>query len=239
MAGRASPLSHLPAAALALIAFLVVLSARQDRPGPRLSRKARLVDLIQQEDDRARSLRRQLDDLQAQLGRLSSGASGREQVLAEVRSRAEALAPLAGLTAVRGRGLRVVLTDSSLRESPTGDPNDLVIHEQDIQAVVNALWGAGAEAIAVNGERVTSRSAIRCVGNTLLLHGSVYSPPYRIAAVGDPAALEAGLGRDPLVERFGIAAEEFRLGFRVERASVLAIPAFRGINAVRFAERAV
>jgi uncharacterized protein YlxW (UPF0749 family) len=193
------------------------------------------VDLIRREDARARQLRAELDALKADLAALEQGGSGRTRQLDELRRTALSLNPYAGLAAVRGPGLRIVLRDSTLRSSPSGDPNDLVIHEQDLQAVVNALWAAGAEAVAINGERITGTSAIRCVGNTLLLHGSVYSPPYRIAAVGNQDALARGLHEDPLVERFSIAVEEFRLGFDVERVQRLELPAFRGILSGKFA----
>jgi uncharacterized protein YlxW (UPF0749 family) len=223
------------AAVVGLVGFLVVTTT-QSSPGPRLSRKARLVDLIQLQDERARELRRQLAALQAELEQLQGSAAGRGQEMAALAQQAEALAPAAGLGAVRGPGAVVELADSTLRESPTGDPNDLVVHEQDLQAIVNALWASGAEAIAVNGERITARSAIRCVGNTLLLHGSVYGPPYRIAAIGDPARLSAGLGRDDSVERFRVVAEEFRLRFDVSSPATIELPAFRGVALARFAE---
>ena len=61
-----------------------------------------------------------------------------------------------------------------------------MVHQQDVQAVVNALWAGGAEAMQLMDQRVISTSAVRCVGNTLILQGRVYSPPYTITAVGDP-----------------------------------------------------
>jgi len=217
------------------VGFLAVTSA-QAPSGPRLSRKARLVDLIGREDDRTSALRRQVDTLQAELARLQGGAGGRRHDLDELRLRFDELAAQAGLTAVHGPGVTVELADSTMRESPSGDPNDLVVHEQDLQSVVNALWAAGAEAIAVNGERITATSAIRCVGNTLLLHGTVYAPPYRIAAIGNAATLEAGLRRDAGVERYAVAAEAFGLRFGVTRSDLLALPAFRGLTPVHVAE---
>jgi uncharacterized protein YlxW (UPF0749 family) len=203
-----------------------------------LSRKARLVDLIRRDDDRARDLRRRLDGLTGDLERLEASVARQERGLRALRSRLDALEPLAGLIAVDGPGLAIELRDSILRESPSGDPNDLVIHEQDLQAVVNGLWNAGAEAIAINGERITALSAVRCVGNTLLLHGSVYSPPYRIRAIGNPGGLLRGLDRDPLVQRFRVVADDFRLGFDVTPKDRLELPPFRGIVATRFARDA-
>ena len=218
-----------------LIGALLAIAATQARPGPRLARKGRLVDLIRREDARARELRAELDRLKADLAALEQGGSGRTLELDALQATTRGLSSLAGLTAVSGPGIRVVLKDSSLRSSPTGDPNDLVIHEQDLQAVVNGLWAAGAEAIAINSERITATSAIRCVGNTLLLHGSVYSPPYRIAAIGNLAALRRGLEEDPLIERFRIAAEEFHLGFDVQSSARIQLPAFRGVALNRYA----
>lgn len=234
---QASPFrrSVLVVVSVILIGATIAVAARQARPGPRLSRKGRLVDLIGAEEARARELKHQLDQLRAELTALEANAAARGRAVRELRRTADGLAPFAGLSSVSGPGIRVTLSDSSMRTSPTGDPNDLVIHEQDLQAVVNALWAAGAEAIAISGERLTSESAIRCVGNTLLLHGSVHSPPYRIAAIGSGAALRRGLEGDDLVRRFRAAADEFRLVFEVVDADHLTLPAFDGVVADRFA----
>lgn len=233
-----------PAASIALLlglttlGFLLASAAQQSRPGPRLARTDRLVSLIRVEDRRTTTLRRELERLKQQLTDIETTASGREKTLGEIRALSDGLLPYVGLAAVEGPGVRVELRDSSLRESPTGDPNDLVIHEQDLQAVVNALWAGGAEAMSVNGERITTLSAIRCVGNTLLLHGSVYSPPYRIAAIGSFADLDAALKADDGVERLRIFAEKYKLGFAVAKADRITAPAFRELTALRYARLA-
>jgi uncharacterized protein YlxW (UPF0749 family) len=104
--------------------------------------------------------------------------------------------------------------------APPGHPNDLIVHERDIQTVVNALWSAGAEAVGINGERLTATSAVRCAGNTLLLHGALHSPPYRIAGIGDADAMAAVLPVQPGMGRLGEAVEAFGLGLDVEAADV-------------------
>src|SRR3712207_6487557 len=91
--------------------------------------------------------------------------------------------------------------------------DDLVVHEQDVQAVVNALWAGGAEAMTIMGVRVISTSAVRCAGNTLLLHGRVYSPPFTITAIGDPARLSGALAESEGVRQFRDAAADFGLGY--------------------------
>src|SRR5687768_15312782 len=82
------------------------------------------------------------------------------------------------------------------------------------------MWGSGAEAVSLNGQRLTALSAIRCAGNTLLLHGSVQSPPYRIEAIGDPENLRTSLPSQPDMDRVLVAARTFGLGYVVEAAPV-------------------
>ena len=96
---------------------------------------------------------------------------------------------------MQGPGLTVRLNDAPA-DSPRRDdvsPDDLVVHQQDIQAVMNALWAGGAEAMELMDQRVISTSAIHCAGNVLRLHGRIYSPPYDIRAVGDPDRLRRAL----------------------------------------------
>src|SRR4029434_10732928 len=92
---------------------------------------------------------------------------------------------VAGLTAVAGPAVTVTLSDAPASVVADGiDPDLLVVHQQDIQAVVNALWSGGAEAMTIQGQRVVSTTGIKCVGNVVILHGVPYSPPYRISAIG-------------------------------------------------------
>src|ERR687883_440089 len=114
-------------------------------------------------------------------------------------------------------------------------PDDLVVHQQDVQAVVNALWVGGAEAMMLMDQRVISTSAVRCVGNTLLLQGRVYSPPYRITAIGDPARMRAALETPAALQIYREFAREFGLGWTVQDAGELTVPAFTGSLDLRYA----
>ena len=130
------------------------------------------------------------------------------------RPRADASRAAAGFTAVHGPGLAVELDDAPRRPDgglPVGArPDDVVVHQQDVQSVVNALWAGGAEAMTIMGIRVISTSAVRCVGNTLLLHGLVFSPPFRIEAIGDQDRMRAALAADPGVRAFRDAVDRVR-----------------------------
>lgn len=202
--------------AAALLGFLAVMAATQQPGAPRELRRFELADLVEAENAKVRSLRVELAGMRAEIEELEQGGGDAGGLRDEIRE----LEATGGPGAVRGPGLVVTLDDSSSPRSPSGDPNDLVVHEADIQTVVNALWGAGAEVVALNGERLTSVSAVRCAGNTLLLHGTLHSPPYRIAAIGNPQGLAASLGRQPGMERIRAEADAFGLGFEVETTDI-------------------
>lgn len=218
------------AGALALLAVILVTSARADHGGEavRVGRRVELLELIRAEQSRVEQLSARVDELSAEVARMEATASTGAAAAESVQEDLLEIAAPAGMTAVRGPGLVVSLEDSAMSSSSTGNYNDLIIHEEDLQAVINALWAGGTEAMSVNGERILATTAIRCVGNTLLLHGNVYSPPYVIEAVGDEAALAEALERDHAVQRFAAAAREHELGFDVEPVDELLVPAYEG-----------
>ncbi len=169
--------------------------------------------------------------LQDQVDRLSKQAAPGDVRLTQLTREAEALSLAAGAQAVTGPTVRVELTDSPLPSDqlPEGfTVDDIVVHQQDVQAVVNALWAGGAQAMTLMGQRVVSTSAVRCVGNTVVLHGRVYSPPFVVTAVGDPDELSAALERDPGVQYFQTFVERFGLGYAVERESSVELPPYDG-----------
>jgi uncharacterized protein YlxW (UPF0749 family) len=96
-----------------------------------------------------------------------------------------------------------------------------------VQGVVNALWAGGAAAMTVMGVRVVATTAVRCVGNTLLLHDRVYSPPFRVTAIGNPGRLRRALAADPDVQIFRQYVEAFGLGYDVGTGTAT-LPAYRG-----------
>lgn len=160
-----------------------------------------------------------------------------DAVSRDVVRRLEEVRVQAGLAPVEGPGLVVTLDDAKTRDSPSGNLNDIVVHSQDVQAVANGLWVAGAEAIAVNRQRVVSTSALLCVGNTLLINGTVHSPPYRFVAIGDAEEMKDQFMRDPLVRAFADDADRFGLGFSVVAVENATIPSYQGSTALLFARK--
>ncbi|MGB4273247.1 MAG: DUF881 domain-containing protein, partial [Propionicimonas sp.] len=140
---------------------------------------------------------------------------------------------------VRGPAVVVTLTDAPLSVKPAGVADDLlIVHQQDIQAVVNALWAGGAEAMSIQDERVTTRTGIKCVGNSVVLHGVPYAPPYVIAAIGDQARLEAALASSRYLATYRQYVTAYGLGYGQERRDDLTVPALSGSVDTRFAQAA-
>jgi uncharacterized protein YlxW (UPF0749 family) len=188
-----------------------------------------LADTVRSAEGRVRAADAQLRGLQAQVDRAAAQAGRDDSNVARVQRRVKPLLAPAGLTAVHGSGLQVILDDAP-GQPATGDvdPNQLVVHQSDLQAVVNALWAGGAEAMTISGQRVIATSAVRCVGNTLLLNGEVFSPPFRVAAIGPSATMQGRLAASAGVKLFREAAGYYGLGYTVETVDSLDLPAYSG-----------
>jgi uncharacterized protein YlxW (UPF0749 family) len=179
------------------------------------------------------ALTKQADALRASISASTGRAAGTDSRIRAAETTARSLAPAAGLTAVTGPAMTVSLDDvpraAVQRDLDAGaQPDDLVIHQQDVQGVVNALWAGGAEAMTIMGQRVVTTSAVRCVGNTLLLHGRAFGPPFVITAVGDPGRLAAALAADPDVAIFQQYVAAYGLRYRATRAARVTLPAYDG-----------
>ncbi len=175
----------------------------------------RLVDLVRATQSTVEYLTEQRDVLASAVDSVHGRGAG--AALSAMRSRADQLAEAGGLEAMHGPGVVVTLTDAQRdangRFPRDASPDDLVVHQQDISGVLNALWSAGAEAVQMQDQRITAESAPRCVGNTLLLGGRTYSPPYVVTAIGDPAAMQAALAAAPPVTLYKQYVIRFGLGY--------------------------
>jgi uncharacterized protein YlxW (UPF0749 family) len=187
--------------------------------------------LVRNEAIKIDRIENDLVDIQNQIQEISN-SSARTQ-LENTKQKIEQLAPIAGFTAMSGPGLTVILNDApqvdlSIPENERPDVNDLLIHQEDVQSVVNALWAGGAQGVSLMGKRVISTSAVKCVGNTLLLHGKVYSPPFKIQAVGDITNLTSSLRTDPNVTILQDYVDLYGLVYDVQRSQLIELPPYEG-----------
>lgn len=187
-----------------------------------------LPTLVNDRGDTVEDARAEVQRLRGEVDALTAAVSDTQVDVA--RERVAQLRPVAGLTEVSGEGIRIALDDAprAVIEESEEDANLLVVHQQDIQAFVNALWASGARGVSLQDQRLISTTGIKCVGNTVLLHGVPYSPPYRINAVGDPDQMLAALGESPSVGVYQDYVSQYDLGLSIATASDLVIPAYDG-----------
>ncbi|MGA4840773.1 DUF881 domain-containing protein [Streptomyces sp. G45] len=238
---RRWPLRVLTAAVFAL-AGLIFMTSFNTAKGTNIRTDASLLklsDLIQERsrknkdlDESNGSLR---DDVESLTQRDHPGTKADE-------ARLRALERNAGTKKLTGEAVTVTLTDAppdataKLPGYPEPQPNDLVIHQQDLQAVVNALWQGGAEGIRVMDQRLISTSAVRCVGNTLILQGRVYSPPYKVTAVGDPDKLKDALAASPEIQNYMLYVNAYGLGWKVDDDGAVTLPGYSGTVDLHYAK---
>jgi uncharacterized protein YlxW (UPF0749 family) len=218
--------------AAAAAGLLLVSSAVTARGSDlRAERRTGLAGLVQERQDTVEDLTAQVAVLQTDVEALAA-AAGSDRRLDTARAEIDRLSAAAGMTPVSGPAVTVTLDDAprdpdgELREGVT--PDDLVVHQQDVQAVVNALWAGGADAMQIMDQRVISTSAVRCVGNTLVLQGRVYSPPFTVTAVGDVTRLREALDASPGVTSYRQWVDVVGLGYRVDASEEITLPAYAG-----------
>lgn len=221
---------------MALAGLMMTTAATNSRGHDlRPERDTDMATLVRSQASHNAALQKEAAGLRAQVEDLSK-ANQTPGVTSSVISSASALAPSVGLEAVSGKALRVTLDDAPLSENPDGvDANMLVVHQQDIQMIVNTLWSGGAEAMTIQGQRVISTTAVKCVGNTVVLHGVAYAPPYVIEAIGDLNAMQKALDTSEAVRIYKEYVSAYQLGWSVERAGQVTMPAYTGAVAVSHA----
>ena len=199
-----------------------------------------LDTVVRQERQRTDALQERVAELTREVSTLGEGVD--DARVADLQREASLLRATAGFERVRGPAVTVVLTDAPEaaidRAVEAGDvtADELVVHQQDIQAVVNALWAGGAEAMTLQDQRVISTTGIKCVGNTVVLHGVPYAPPYEITAIGDVGALLESLETSEYIDGYKTYVEAHDLGYDVSVESEVTMPAYGGSTDLRHAE---
>jgi uncharacterized protein YlxW (UPF0749 family) len=225
-----------PVAFVAAGALLVTSQINAGGTDLRPGRYDNLADLAEQQSARLQDLHSQVADLNHEIDGLTHGLT--QNGLSSQQAKVDQLREPAGVTAMHGPGVEVTLDDApaAVRQSVgEQDRKEVIVHQQDIQAVANALWSGGAEAMTIQGQRVVSTTGIKCVGNTVILHGIPYSPPYRIAAIGDQDQLRRSLMESGYVQAYLQDVDIYELGWDVQARDDIAAPAYDGSMDMRYA----
>ncbi len=224
---------------LALAGYLVVTQFRtewQIRRALRIpsTQLAELAFLLRDQERGRAALESQVGELRSRMAAYEKAAAEGRTAAAKVSRDLQELRALVGITALRGPGITVELNDSTRPPRGGEDPNKTILHYSDIQGVVAELWAGGAEAMAINGERIVGTTGISCVGTTILVNTKRMAPPYVITALGEPKQLVRALrhpgGQLELLAAFGFPVKAtprelaevpaYRGTFRLEHASL-------------------
>ncbi|MFE2480873.1 DUF881 domain-containing protein [Streptomyces sp. NPDC059389] len=224
------------AAGLVLAAMVVTLGAAQARIAAPVLAKERqeLIDRVQRADEHA-------DGLERDIERLRENVASRQRAALKQHGgdQGQLVALLSGATEVQGPGLKLVVDDAKGSSSGGGGkPRENAgfsdtgrLRDRDMQKIVNGLWQSGAEAISINGQRLTALSAIRAAGDAILVDNRPLVPPYEVLAVGDKKRLGTsfqdsadGQYLHALQENYGIRATSSPAdGLRLPAASSLTV----------------
>lgn len=225
------------AACAGMLAITSMINARgTDLRG---GRNTDLIGVVSEQRRDVQDLQGDLRSLQQNVDELTASVQGTK--INQVRRQMSAAEAAASVLPMTGPGLMVTLDDAPYDQPEVegADPDIFVVHQQDIQAVVNALWSGGAEGISVENQRIISTTGIKCVGNTVVLQQIPYAPPYRIRAVGDPVALSAALQASSTVQEYVDYTEPpWNLGYDVVEDDTLRLPRYDGPLTMKFAKAA-
>jgi uncharacterized protein YlxW (UPF0749 family) len=224
--------------ALLVLGFVVVAQLQSDGPRALYASDERgplvqtAIGLQTQQD----GLKAQILDLRTQISDLETKGQGSVAAATDLGQRLQDARLAAGLIALQGPGIVLQLRDSDQTVLPGDNPNDYLVDASDVRIVVEQLWLAGAEGVAVNGERITTGTAILDIGGTVLVNSAYLAPPYQISAIGPPDLLDrltASIGFRIFVQN---RAQAPGIQIDVAEPSSVSLPAYAGTITLRYAQ---
>ena len=207
---------------LAATLLMVVAAVQAHVRAPAADRsRAELAATVASQTHAVDDLARQVAGLRAAVTKLRDSELAGSAAGSQLSARIRAAELASGAAAVAGPGLVVTLNDAP---SGKGTTRNRVL-DRDLQGVVNALWAAGAEAVAVNGQRLTASSAIRQAGDAILVNFTPVTAPYRVEAIGDPVSVETEFAGSRSAGQMRSYSQLYGLRFDYSRQNSLRLPA--------------
>jgi uncharacterized protein YlxW (UPF0749 family) len=223
---------------LALLALGFLIAAQLAAEGPRVrytsQERTPLVETVQDLQRQQAQLKQQVLDARAAIASLEAAGQGGAAVTKDLNAQLQQAQVAAGLVAMTGPGLVIQLSDSTLPLPADGNAQDYLVSGSDVLTVVDQLWAAGAEGIAVNGERVVVATAIVDIGGSVVVNGAYVAAPYQVTAIGPKSMFET-LTHQPGFADF-VRARGEAFGIKVDYATPdsVDLPAYAGSMNLRF-----
>jgi uncharacterized protein YlxW (UPF0749 family) len=202
---------------------------------PEKLRVDELQNMLVSEKEKNADLLSQLVESQRNLESYRTDASNTSAVNTVMKKELDNAQILAGTTELEGSGVTVTVSDSSLPSSEiSGNVESYIVHDGDLRMILTELYGAGAEAVSVNGQRIVATTAVRCVGNTIMVNDVKIATPFEIKAIGDPSTLEAALmikgGVSDYLKSWGI-------NLTVKKEDKVDVPRYAGAVSFKYAQQ--
>lgn len=215
--------------ALFLLSFLICWQIKtiknSDSSVLQLQRENALRDEVLKWQNNYQDTKDRLDETEKKLNEYLASISSTDKTIELLQQELSQLNVISGLTDVTGKGLIITVKDAETL-NPMYLAEDQIVHDNDLLQIVNELRAAGAEAISINNQRLTSLSAIRCVGPSILVNDVKIGAPFVIRAIGNVDYLYSGInlsgGVVDIMRKYGITIE-------VERADNITIPKYEGV----------
>jgi uncharacterized protein YlxW (UPF0749 family) len=224
--------------ALLVLGFVVVAQLQSDGPRALYASDERgplvqtAIGLQTQQD----ALKAQILDLRTQISNLETKGQGSVAAATDIGQRLQDARLAAGLIGLQGPGVVLQLRDSQQTVLPGDNPNDYLVSAGDVRIVVEQLWLAGAEGVAVNGERITTGTAILDIGGTVLVNSAYLAPPYQVSAIGPADLLDrlsASAGFRTFIQN---RAQAFGIQIDYAEPAEVDLPAYAGTITLRYAQ---
>jgi uncharacterized protein YlxW (UPF0749 family) len=223
--------------ALLALGFLIAAQLRSEAPRVRYTSQERppLVETALDLQAKQDQLKARILELRAQIQDLEQKGQGNAAAVRQMNADLDAARLAAGLVSLQGTGVVFQLQDSTNATQPGENATDFFVSAADIRVLVEELWLAGAEGVAVNEERVTTGTAILDIGGSVLVNSAYLAPPYQVAAIG-PSDLYAQLSQAQGFRDFVRArAEAFGIRISYAELSDVVLPAYAGTVNLRYA----
>ena len=224
-------------AALLGLGFLIAAQLAAEGPRVRYTTQERspLIETATQLQRRQDELKARILQLREQIQTTEHAGEGSAELVRELNDQLQDARIAAGLIPLTGTGIVLQLEDSSEPVAPGADAADYLVGARDLRSVVEELWAAGAEAIAVNGERITPTSAIIDVGPSVLVNAAYLAGPYQVTAMGADDLYDRLSASPGFVDLLRTRAQGFGIQVSIAEPDAVDIPAFAGTVTLRYA----
>jgi uncharacterized protein YlxW (UPF0749 family) len=223
-------------AALLGLGFLIAAQLGSEGPRIRYTTQERTplletaTELQAQQDE----LKERLLELRAEIGQIEGAGEGSAELVRELNDELEQARIAAGLIPLTGTGIVLQLEDSVQSVSGEASEDDYLVGARDIRAVVEELWLAGAEAVAVNGERITPTTSVIDIGTSVLVNAAYLAPPYQVTALGPDDIYDRLAAAPGFIDFVRARAEAYGIRLSFAEPTTVDVPAFAGTVSLRY-----